>query len=298
METAVSPRSHRHRLLFFLVLLCLPCSGNSLSNKDNTEYERKYDVIMSKLMHAAASLVNKDQLKALKNELLQMGEEADRQQVETLNRIEAVVMDFDEKMKEVNYSQKQAKRVKAETETFQKIMKKVEGLMKKIKGVLDKMGVSGAKQSIIYRAPSSSQGSIMTAATSSKRMKVLLFALITLTSAATTLIDDDNLKELKENIQTLKQENQRQRVSNMLDSVFIHDLFKDSGHLMDILPKLLPTTALPPLRDLIQETKFLMNELKTFAEQALKNEDAHIREEEEKLRQMKKLIMSLEKWRS
>ncbi|KAF6726937.1 hypothetical protein FQA47_002508 [Oryzias melastigma] len=154
---APAVRTNRGCLLF--VLLCLSYSVDSLSMEDQMEmirrgmketfkvkeHEKKTEAIMSKLMNAAASLVNKDQLKTLKNELQQTGKEADRQQVEKLDRIEAAVKDFDENMKKLNSPQKKANREKAESEATRKMTKMVEDFAEKFRRILSKIGISGAE---------------------------------------------------------------------------------------------------------------------------------------------------------
>ncbi|RVE60661.1 hypothetical protein OJAV_G00183240 [Oryzias javanicus] len=316
----MAPAVRTNRGCLLCVLLCLFYGVESLFFEDKMEairrglkesikvkeHEKKNDAIMSKLMNAVASLVNKDQLKTIKNELQQTGKEADRQQVEKLDRIEAAVKDFDENMKKLNSPQRKANREKAESEATRKITKMVEDFAEKFRRILSKMGVSGGEaenyqnmlQEVLKAAPDLVTGSFSSIMKASKRMKALLFVLA-LTSAATTLIDDDDLKELKENIQTLKQETKRKRVSNMLDSAFLPDLVEELVDLIDILSKLLKTMApSPQLEDLLQDTKFLGKYCKIWTEQHTKNEDAKIRDDEEKIKQMEKLIMSLEEWRS
>ncbi|KAM4537461.1 uncharacterized protein PAE49_021776 [Odontesthes bonariensis] len=123
----------------------------------------------------------------------------------------------------------------------------------------------------------------------------MIFTLLNLACAVSSLIDEDQQKELKENIQKLQLEAVRKRADNMLDSIFISDLMEEAVHLMDYSTETLKRAIpdFPPVLSLMGDLKTFLEACKVYTDKELEKKAAKLKDNEEKLKQVEKLISNL-----
>ncbi|MEQ2203666.1 hypothetical protein XENOCAPTIV_001976, partial [Xenoophorus captivus] len=135
------------------------------------------------------------------------------------------------------------------------------------------------------------------------RKAKILFLILTLLSSlcpASSWMDKEDLKEINENIQKLKRDILRKKVNNMLDSAFIPHLLEDLshqlGHFAKTLKNILPNFPAAP--EFFEYFKGFLKTFSDYANKCLQNQDAQIKEHEDKLAQLEALIRKLAQGKS
>ncbi|KAL7375770.1 hypothetical protein ABVT39_023632 [Epinephelus coioides] len=123
-----------------------------------------------------------------------------------------------------------------------------------------------------------------------------LFTLMCLVCLASSLIDKDELEEMKENLQEAQQKldkikAQRRAASELMDGYM--DLMDPLMAFLNKTSEDLPVDSLPLVK-YIENAKSLMEKTKTFVDMENEEADAEIKKTEKELENMNNLIKALE----
>ncbi|MED6246080.1 hypothetical protein ATANTOWER_012513 [Ataeniobius toweri] len=121
------------------------------------------------------------------------------------------------------------------------------------------------------------------------------FTLLSLLCPASSWIDKDKQREIKENIQKLHQDAVMRRVDNMVDKIFFPRIFEEISQLMETLTEMIKhvVSEFGPLPELMKELKSYLKECRNYMIKYLEKEAAQNQEYEDKVKQLERVMAKL-----
>ncbi|MEQ2197939.1 hypothetical protein XENOCAPTIV_005381, partial [Xenoophorus captivus] len=123
----------------------------------------------------------------------------------------------------------------------------------------------------------------------------ITFTLLSLLCPASSWIDKDKQREIKENIQKLYQDAVMRRVDNMVDKIFIPRMFEEISQLMETLTEMIKhvVSEFGPLPELMKDLKSYLKEIQNYMIKYLEKEAAQNQEYEDKVNQLERVMTKL-----
>ncbi|MEQ2169983.1 hypothetical protein GOODEAATRI_030530 [Goodea atripinnis] len=121
------------------------------------------------------------------------------------------------------------------------------------------------------------------------------FTLLSLLCPASSWIDKDKQREIKQNIQKLHQDAVMRRVDNMVDKIFVPRVFEEISQLMETLTEMIKhvVSEFGPLHELMKDLKSYLKEIRNYMIKYLEKEAAQNQEYEDKVKQLERVMAKL-----